>query len=381
MEYAGKTFPDAVDDLARDAGLTVPRVERPGERERREEVADLTEHLLTAAKFYRAVLRDAPRAIDYLKARGLTAPSPPGTASATRRTSGRRSSGRSRTMATRPSRPPDWWSKGDGGKRYDRFRDRIMFPIHDARGRVVGFGGRVLDRGEPKYLNSPETPVFSKGRELYGLFQARDAIRDAARVVVVEATWMSSRSPSTAWATRWPRSARRRHGHVQKLFRLTTRWCSASTATTPGARPPGARWRTRCRRSPTARTRSSCPAEGRIRRLRPQARQGRVRICAGRCGAAVGLPAARAGSAPSAHERGGTRGAGRRGEALHAAITAPALRTAAPAPRRALGLPEADLKNLLRPTPGAEPDRAAPRPIAAAHRAVRPGARRRSPAN
>ena len=75
---------------------------------------------------------------------------------------------------------------GEGGKRYDRFRDRIMFPIHDGGGRVIGFGGRILDKGEPKYLNSPETPLFSKGRELYGLFQARQAIRSAGRVVVVE---------------------------------------------------------------------------------------------------------------------------------------------------------------------------------------------------
>src|SRR4029079_16834768 len=75
---------------------------------------------------------------------------------------------------------------GDGGKRYDRFRDRVMFPIHDSRGRVIGFGGRVMGDGEPKYLNSPETPVFSKGRELYGLYLARNAIRDAGRVVVVE---------------------------------------------------------------------------------------------------------------------------------------------------------------------------------------------------
>ena len=76
--------------------------------------------------------------------------------------------------------------EGDDGKRYDRFRDRVMFPIHDSRGHVIGFGGRVLGEGEPKYLNSPETPLFEKGRELYGLFQARDAIRDAGRVLVVE---------------------------------------------------------------------------------------------------------------------------------------------------------------------------------------------------
>jgi len=72
------------------------------------------------------------------------------------------------------------------GKRYDRFRDRVMFPIQSARGLVIGFGGRILDKGEPKYLNSPETPLFEKGRELYGLVQARDAIRVAGRVLVVE---------------------------------------------------------------------------------------------------------------------------------------------------------------------------------------------------
>src|SRR6185369_17582451 len=76
--------------------------------------------------------------------------------------------------------------QGDEGKRYDRFRDRVMFPILNSRGLVIGFGGRILDKGEPKYLNSPETPLFEKGREVYGLVQARDAIRVAGRVLVVE---------------------------------------------------------------------------------------------------------------------------------------------------------------------------------------------------
>ena len=76
--------------------------------------------------------------------------------------------------------------QGEDGKRYDRFRERIMFPIVSQRGQIIGFGGRVLDKSEPKYLNSPETPLFEKGRELYGLFQARQAIREAGRVVVVE---------------------------------------------------------------------------------------------------------------------------------------------------------------------------------------------------
>ena len=186
MEHGGKAFPDAVEELARDAGLEVPRVERPGESERREQAMDLTAITREAAKFYRAQLKDAPRAIEYLKERGLTG-----------------------AIAARfgIGYAPDAWQPlasafdrydepaletaglviaGEGGKRYDRFRDRIMFPIHDSRGQVIGFGGRVLGDGEPKYLNSPETPLFSKGRELYGLFLARQAIREAGTVVVVE---------------------------------------------------------------------------------------------------------------------------------------------------------------------------------------------------
>ena len=77
-------------------------------------------------------------------------------------------------------------SQNDNERIYDRFRARIMFPIHDHRGRVVGFGGRVLGQGEPKYLNSPETPIFHKGSELYGLYAARGGIKEAGNVLVVE---------------------------------------------------------------------------------------------------------------------------------------------------------------------------------------------------
>ncbi len=222
MEYGGKAFPDAVEELARDAGLTVPRIERPGEREKRDEAQDLNEILLAAAKYYRAQLKDAPRAIDYLKSRGLTG-----------------------EVAARfgIGYAPDAWQglesvfpkyeapeldaaglviNGDGGKRYDRFRDRVMFPIHDTRGRVIGFGGRVMGSGEPKYLNSPETPVFSKGRELYGLYLARNAIRDAGRVVVVEGYMdvvaLAQHGVEYAVATLGTATT---PTHVQKLFRLT----------------------------------------------------------------------------------------------------------------------------------------------------------------
>ncbi|MEO8487444.1 MAG: DNA primase [Betaproteobacteria bacterium] len=221
IEHAGKSFPDAVEELARDAGLEVPRVERPGEREDRKALDDLTDRLTAAAKFYRAQLKDAPRAIEYLKARGLT--------------------GAIAAQFSIGYAPDEWTSlervfpdyqdvgletaglvvKGDGGKRYDRFRDRIMFPIHDARGRIVGFGGRVLDKGEPKYLNSPETPLFSKGRELYGLWLARNAIRDAGRVVVVEGYMdvvaLAQHGVGYAVATLGTSTT---NTHAQKLFRL-----------------------------------------------------------------------------------------------------------------------------------------------------------------
>ncbi|MEK9776929.1 MAG: toprim domain-containing protein, partial [Quisquiliibacterium sp.] len=88
--------------------------------------------------------------------------------------------------ATEPGAGPPSAEAAGSSRRYDRFRDRIMFPIRNPRGQVIGFGGRVLDKGEPKYMNSPETPLFSKGRELYGLFEARDALRQANAVVVVE---------------------------------------------------------------------------------------------------------------------------------------------------------------------------------------------------
>jgi len=221
MEYGGKSFPDAVEELARDAGLEVPKSERPGDKERQEAAADLGSVLLTAAKLYRGNLKSSPRAIDYLKKRGLTG-----------------------TIAARYGvgyAPDDWQAltavfpdyandtlvqaglvvTGDNGKRYDRFRDRVMFPIHDSRGRVIGFGGRVIDQGEPKYLNSPETSLFSKGRELYGLFLARDAIHKSGKVVVVEGYMdvvaLAQHGVEYAVATLGTATT---PVHAQKLFRM-----------------------------------------------------------------------------------------------------------------------------------------------------------------
>jgi DNA primase len=221
MEYAGKSFPEAVEALARDAGLEIPRVGDSGERARREEVTDLCEILLAAARYYRAQLKDAPPAIDYLKRRGLTG------AIAARFGIGFATDAWQGLAACFPRYDDPVLEaaglviQGEGSKRYDRFRGRITFPIHDARGRVVGFGGRVIDDGEPKYLNSPETPVFSKGRELYGLFLARDAIRAAGRVIVVEGYMdvvaLAQHGVEYAVATLGTSTT---PIHAQKLFRL-----------------------------------------------------------------------------------------------------------------------------------------------------------------
>ena len=185
MEYSGLGFIDAVKELAQSVGMTVPEERSEQAQRRAEESEDLHGVLLAAARFYRASLKTAPRAIDYLKRRGLSGDI------AKRFGIGYAPDGWQNLEAVFPDYNAKALAgaglvKQNEGRRYDLFRDRIMFPIVDVRGNVIGFGGRVLDSGEPKYLNSPETSVFEKGRELYGLYQARRAIRDAERVLVVE---------------------------------------------------------------------------------------------------------------------------------------------------------------------------------------------------
>ena len=185
MQYSGLGFIEAVEDLAHSVGMQVPRVSERTQTERAKK-APLTELMLRAARFYKDQLKVSPKAIDYLKGRGLT--------------------GEVAARFGLGYAPDDWQGlqsvfpdyndpalvecglviENDQGRRYDRFRDRIMFPIQDQRGNVIGFGGRVIGQGEPKYLNSPETPLFEKGRELYGLSQARRAIHDSDTVIVVE---------------------------------------------------------------------------------------------------------------------------------------------------------------------------------------------------
>ncbi len=237
MEHLGLSFVEAVRDLAGGVGMSVPEEQvSPDERERRDTLRQrrlsLSEVLSKAADFYRAQLKASPRAIDYLKVRGLTGQiaarfglgfAPPGW----------------RTLAgVFPAyddplleeaglvRQRDADEEGtapsqDRG-RYDWFRERVMFPIRGVSGEVIGFGGRVLDDSKPKYINSPETPVFSKGRELYGLFEARQALRDKGYALVVEGymdvvALAQSGFPNAVATLGTACTA----DHMQKLFRFT----------------------------------------------------------------------------------------------------------------------------------------------------------------
>ena len=195
IEYSGMGFVDAVKDLSQSVGMIVPEADDkipPQQRAAQQaQSMAMTEALNLACDYYRAQLRAAPAAIAYLKGRGLT--------------------GEVAARFGLGYAPSGWDSlrsvfsdyealalvesglvidrvdeDGSNKKRYDRFRERVMFPIRNSKGQVIGFGGRVMDGGEPKYLNSPETPLFNKGQELYGLFEARQAIRDAGYVLVTE---------------------------------------------------------------------------------------------------------------------------------------------------------------------------------------------------
>lgn len=197
MDHAGMSFPEAVTELAQEVGMAVPEDERsPEERARaaqnKEQQQSLGDVLSQAALAYQKALKSTPHAIEYLKKRGLTGDiakrfglgyAPPGW----RHLAGvfpdyqdvkLVESG----LVIGDESPSD----AETAKRYDRFRDRIMFPIRNVKGEHIGFGGRVLDQGEPKYLNSPETPVFHKGKELYGLFEGRTDIRVSGHALVTE---------------------------------------------------------------------------------------------------------------------------------------------------------------------------------------------------
>ncbi|QXH88953.1 DNA primase [Pseudomonas shahriarae] len=193
MDHDNLDFPQAVEELAKAAGMEIPREESGRPHKPRQPTDSPLYPLLTAAaEFYRQALKSHPQrkaAVDYLKGRGLTGEiardfglgfAPPGWDNLYKHLS-------SDTLQQKAMIDAGLLvENAETGKRYDRFRDRVMFPIRDSRGRIIAFGGRVLGDDKPKYLNSPETPVFHKGQELYGLFEARKNNRNLDEIIVVE---------------------------------------------------------------------------------------------------------------------------------------------------------------------------------------------------
>jgi len=195
-EHLGLGFVEAVNELAHDVGLQVPADEasaqqREQAQRQREREATLADVLDKAAAHYRQQLKGCERAVAYLKGRGLSGEI------AARYALGYAADAWHGLASVFPRYDDPLLaeaglvivSEADAGgetRRHDRFRDRIMFPIRSVKGAVIGFGARVIDRGEPKYLNSPQTPLFHKGRELYGLFEARSALRERGCALVVE---------------------------------------------------------------------------------------------------------------------------------------------------------------------------------------------------
>ncbi|GLR26162.1 DNA primase [Limnobacter litoralis] len=227
MEHLGMTFPEAVEQLAGQLGMEVPYekgMDLPEEvRSERDQIVEL---LTRSANYYKAQLKQSPRAVQYLKNRGLTG-----------QIAARYGLGYAPdNYQNLESVVDDYASNAlldtagltklseQNSRRYDRFRDRVMFPIRNAKGQVIGFGGRVIEKAEPKYLNSPETPVFHKGHEVYGLFEARQAIHKKGYVLITEgymdvvalAQWGFENAVATLGTAVTP-------DHVQKLFKQTDR--------------------------------------------------------------------------------------------------------------------------------------------------------------
>lgn len=193
MDHDQLDFPQAVEELAKRAGMEVPHEDSGRKHKPRQPVdSPLYPLLAAAADYYRQALKSHPTrksAVEYLKGRGLSGViardfglgfAPPGWDNLMKHLGGDALQQKALIDAGLLI------ENAENGKRYDRFRDRVMFPIRDSRGRVIAFGGRVLGDDKPKYLNSPETPVFHKGQELYGLYEARQTNRDLDEIMVVE---------------------------------------------------------------------------------------------------------------------------------------------------------------------------------------------------
>lgn len=223
MEYSGMNYVEAIRELAARLGMIVPE-ETSNRPFAGPKVGNLVEVMGKAAEYYYAQLKASPRAVEYLKQRGISG-----------------------QIAKRFNigYAPDGWQnlqtafsdyaaealqqaglviKNEQGRLYDRFRDRVMIPIINQKNEVIAFGGRILDSGEPKYLNSPETPIFEKGRELFGLPQARTAIREKNTAIVVEGYMdviaLAQHNVENAVATLGTATSAT---HIQKLMRLVDR--------------------------------------------------------------------------------------------------------------------------------------------------------------
>jgi DNA primase len=183
MEHGNLSFRESVETLANQAGMKLPPEALPAKRP--EQSAQLLDIMAKAAEFYRKQLKQSQAAISYLKSRGVT-----GETAAHFGLGFAPAGWQNLTAIFADYQQPALLQSGlvieSEGRRYDRFRNRIMFPILNHRGGVIAFGGRVLGDEEPKYLNSPESPLFEKGRELYGLFQARRSQRGNGALLVVE---------------------------------------------------------------------------------------------------------------------------------------------------------------------------------------------------
>jgi DNA primase len=193
MTYERLAFPEAVEELAARLGVDVPR-ESDGQATRANAGRDLYELMARVAGFYAETLKQDRRASDYVARRGIARPTldqfsigyaPDSWNELLKRFGGSEPKVQD-LAATGLIIERERGQNRDGERHYDRFRDRLMFPIRDARGRTIAFGGRVIEQGEPKYLNSPETVLFHKGRELYGLYEVRQSRVALSRLLVVE---------------------------------------------------------------------------------------------------------------------------------------------------------------------------------------------------
>src|SRR5210317_120493 len=227
MEFDHMSFVEAIESLAASMGVDVPRSESDHPARRYDELFSLLD---SVARHWQNCLKETPTAVEYVKQRGIDG------STAKRFGIGYAPDGWSNVLdkfgkseeATEKLLATGLIIRKDNGQHYDRFRDRIMFPIRDARGRTIGFGGRTLGDGEPKYLNSPETVLFHKGRELYGLYEARQALRNIEQLVVVEgymdAVALARHGIDFAVATLGTATT---SDHLNRLFQLTENVCFA----------------------------------------------------------------------------------------------------------------------------------------------------------